>query len=225
MRWELGAGSWHQGKEALGTWSVVPFSCSEQGAAWSGELTFRIVEGRLSCVGLAVGDSVDLGSAVRVGAAGPPISTALFRAIPWATIIASAAAYLSGTAGYLALARAVEAALAGDGEPMLSPAGRPILEAFADQAAEVALAAEMKRPGPRPRHDDAFYRDVARVYREAWHAGDKAPAMAVAYWARRPNPVVLGSTVEAPRSTVAKWIAAARRRGFLGQTTPRRARA
>jgi hypothetical protein len=52
---------------------------------------------------------------------------------------------------------------------------------------------------------------VARVYREAWARGDPAPTVAVA------------EAFSIRKTTAAKWVVVARRRGYLGPAVPRRA--
>ena len=67
-----------------------------------------------------------------------------------------------------------------------------------------------RRPGRPAVYGDAHYREIADLYSGAWNAGD-----------RRPTKAVADAKVVA-RSTAAKWVREARRREFLGPTTPRR---
>lgn len=57
---------------------------------------------------------------------------------------------------------------------------------------------------PSRGYDDSFYEHVADVYRSALRRADVAPVMAVA------------SNWNVPRSTAARWVKEARRRGTLG---------
>jgi hypothetical protein len=80
--------------------------------------------------------------------------------------------------------------------------------------AEVAAAFEQTRPAGergRRRLTDEFLEEVANVYRTALEAGDAAPRRAVQEWQG------------VPTQTAARWIAEARRRGFLGDTRPGKA--
>jgi hypothetical protein len=127
-----------------------------------------------------------------------PVSSPDFRAVPWGDGIAKAAKSML------------------EGAP--TPTGRPDfylmapltdLGAFA-RTVEQARSAELPRRG-RPSLGDELYRETARVYREAWAHHEPDPTGAVArYFDIRPT-------------TAARRVVTARRLGFLGKATPRKA--
>lgn len=82
------------------------------------------------------------------------------------------------------------------------------LDASFKRAYNIAPRPKLERP-PRGKLDDDFYREVALAYRWALAAG-RSPL----------DTLVADSGV--PRGTIARWVAAARDRGFLPPTTPGR---
>ena len=97
---------------------------------------------------------------------------------------------------------------------LLMSEGRPIagpdLNAYVARMAPLASAVVPTRG--RPDLGDDHYREVARVYLEAWNSHDPAPTVAVA------------QTFRIPKTTAAKRVVVARRCGYLGPAVPRWAR-
>jgi hypothetical protein len=63
----------------------------------------------------------------------------------------------------------------------------------------------------RHRLSDDHLREVARLYRDALAEGKRAPREAIK------------AQIPASTATIARWVQEARRKGFLGEATPRRA--
>lgn len=76
---------------------------------------------------------------------------------------------------------------------------------------DLAIETPRRRPGRPVSLGPNHYREIARIYAEAWRAGDRHPSATVA------------AKLHVARSTAAKGVATARRLGFLGPTMPRRA--
>jgi hypothetical protein len=79
------------------------------------------------------------------------------------------------------------------------------------QAFALPISASGHPVGRPPVHDDAHYREVAQIYARAWRNGDRHPTLTVA------------TEKAVSRTTAAKWVSAARQRGYLGPTQARRA--
>jgi hypothetical protein len=88
------------------------------------------------------------------------------------------------------------------------PGMRPI------SAAELAELLQEQQPSLAPPakrgYPDEFYAEVAEAYRAAVRRGDRAPV------------TVIANDTGVPRSTAARWVKEARRRGKLGKGTPGR---
>lgn len=91
------------------------------------------------------------------------------------------------------------------------PGGGARFELFpgGDAAADIYERAKAPRRG-LPLTDDEL-REVADIYREAVARGDRSPTRAV------------GEAKHAARSTAARWVGKARKKGFLGPAMPGRA--
>lgn len=238
MTWELGVpmtGATASGGRD-GTRSVVPFRWRHAGVSGAGHLTFRVVDGRLECVGVRVGDpggeaAVNWGTAPE-----PPLTAALFRLLPMGAIIAAGAKLVSEQHAFM---REIQAALQDSPEIVVEVPNGPVEEggrtplpvhvirrgvgpaSGQDGRAEALLAmlhavelpidSSKRRGGRPPVYGDEHYREVARIYAEAWSHGDRHPTATVAI------------ELTVARSTAAKWVMTARRLGFLSPTVPRRA--
>jgi hypothetical protein len=159
---------------------------------------FRAVGGRLECVGLQLGQG-------RGALDEPPIPASLLgRGLRWGSLISAARKGAADLASAMQLLRTYHLrAVDGQGQPL------PDYDAFVERSAGLAGAALPRRG--RPDLGDDHYREVARVYREAWARGDRAPTVAVA------------EAFSIRKTTAAKWVVVARRRGYLGPAVPRRA--
>jgi hypothetical protein len=219
-----------------GPQAVVPFLWRHRASHGSGHLTYRVVAGRLECVGLRVGDpgstpTADMGTTPQ-----PPLSAALFRALPMGAIIAAGARAVSEQDE---AAKLIRAALEDSPEIVLerpdasfNASGRTPLPVHVIRAGarvghprdpragslldvlkttDLAIEAPRRRPGRPVSYGPDHYQEIARIYAEAWRAGDRHPTATVA------------AKMHVVRSTAAKWVASARRLGLLGPTTPRRA--
>ena len=215
---------------------VVPLRWQLADASGSGHLTFRVVDGRLECVGVRVGDPGGA-SAVEWGTSPqPPLAAALFRALPMGAIIAAGAKLVSEQHALVAEMRAalndfpaitvempndpaegstasplpVHVIRRGDG-PGSGTDKRAESLLVALQAVDLPIESSKHRVGRPPVYGDAHYREIARIYAEAWSNGDRHPTATVA------------AEYIVVRSTAAKWVSTARKLGFLGPTVPRRA--
>ncbi|MHB8397917.1 MAG: hypothetical protein ACYDCI_03180 [Candidatus Limnocylindrales bacterium] len=214
-----------------GGFAVVPFLW-DVGDTGSGHLTYRVVDGRIECVGVRLGDSGQQPAADMPTGPQPPLNASLFRALPMGSIIAAGAELVSEQQAFMAELRAalsdfpaidVEMPAGPTGKGARTPLPVQVIRrgAGTQRRAEGPLAVfaaldplfeqPKRRVGRPPEHDDAHYREVARRYAEAWSRGDRHPTATVA------------QQMDAARSTAAKWVSIARQRGFLGHTLPRRA--
>jgi hypothetical protein len=209
MQWGFGA---VETDYQAGEWAA-PFRCPSAGL--DGRLTFRLIGGRLECVGVEFH-------------ADRAISSTDLR-IPWREGILAAARLVVATAEWQRTVGVVNS----DGQYLSAPLGasgdnwealRGSDSALAPMAPEAADVAELvserieeatsaKAPARgRPSLGDDHYRDVARVYREAWGRGELDPTGAVARHF---------GTIS--KTTAGKRVHTARRLGYLGPATPRRA--
>jgi hypothetical protein len=78
-------------------------------------------------------------------------------------------------------------------------------------AVDVPIETSARRGGRPPVYGDEHYREIAERYAQAWRNGDRHPTLTIA------------KEKFASRSTAAKWVSTARKRGFLGATVARRA--
>lgn len=239
MEWELGlqsTGSASTSGGRDGPRAIVPVRWRHAGVSGSGHLTFRVVDGRLECVGVRLGDPGGQ-SAVEWGTSPqPPLNAALFRLLPMGAIIAAGAKLVSEQHAFLSEMRAALQ----DSPEIVMEMPKPSIDGSArtpvpahvirrgvgpangtDKRAEALLAllhavelpieSSRRRGGRPPVYGDEHYREVARIYAEAWSNGDRHPTLTVA------------AEHTVARSTAAKWVSTARQRGFLGPTLPRRA--
>lgn len=198
MEWSLGPARGQSDSDLV----TVRFGWKDGRHGGSGELAFRLVSGRMECVGVRLGDI----GADHAPADGGPLPTDVFRHIPWGSITnagAKAAVDLGRANEYLSRfnLRSVDE----QGRPIAGPD----LNAYVARMAPLASAVVPTRG--RPDLGDDHYREVARVYLEAWNSHDPAPTVAVA------------QTFRIPKTTAAKRVVVARRRGYLGPAVPRRA--
>lgn len=194
--------------------SVVPFSWRHVGVTGSGQLTFRVVAGRLECVGVRVGDPGGAAAVESGNSPEPPLIATLFRSLSMGSIIAASARLVSEQVDMATQARrafedAPEGVLEMPDGTYRRAAAAELLVAL--RATHLRIERPRHRVGRPPVYGEAHYREVARIYAEAWSNGDRSPTKAVA------------TEWTVVRSTAAKWVMTARRLGFLGPTTPRRA--
>jgi hypothetical protein len=239
MEWELGlqtSGSASTSGGRDGPRAIVPVRWRHAGVSGSGHLTFRVVDGRLECVGFRLGDPGGPSAVVSGTAPEPPLNAALFRLLPMGAIIAAGAKLVSEQHALLSEMRA---ALEDSPEivmevpaPSIKGSSRVLVPAHVirrgvgpasgtDKRAEELLAilhevelpmdSSKRRGGRPPVYGDEHYREVARIYSQAWRKGDRHPTLTVA------------TKYTVARSTAAKWVSTARQRGFLGPTPARRA--
>lgn len=145
---------------------------------------------------------------------GPPITPRGVRTVPLTRYVRAATACAAWRVEEDAAGGVRLMSVSPDGEHV-EDAGRSFKLTPVATGAEVAAAFEQTRPAGergRRRLTDEFLEDVAKVYRAALEAGDAAPRRAVQEWQKG-----------APSQTAARWVAEARRRGFLGETRPGRA--
>lgn len=159
-------------------------------------LHFDIIDGRPQCIGVEMwGKTTADGSVDRFAEEGleaveTPVTAEALRKVPLGRLIGEARRRQTQLAGRLKR-------LGGD------------TESDGTQA-EAVWAPRVS--GRRPIYDDAHWREVARIYSEAWQAGDD-PTSAVArhYYVAK--------------STAAKWVAKARNQlGYIPKTDKGRAR-
>lgn len=165
--------------EVKGSVYEVPFRYPT--AALVGRFQFRRLGGRLECVG------------VCFETADPrPLSSPLFRAVPWPGGIVAAAQFMLAGPDFYLMGPNVDGGVS-----------------FAARV-EQARTAEPPRRG-RPSLGDDLYSETAQVYRDAWEHHEPDPTGVVArHFGINPT-------------TAARRVVTARRRGYLGRATPRKA--
>jgi hypothetical protein len=180
-----------------------------EGRRWRCEVGFVEVDGRFEPVSFTVSSADELnGEAVPVDDRFRPVTTALVRTLPVATIEQRARENLVRQS---AVRLAAEHALAGTGKPLTGTTR--LDEARRDYIAVLHGATTRERP------ESLHHRLVAFVYTEAWREGDRAPAKAVARYFSE----IRGHAVSP--STARNWIRRARQLNLLPATKPRKAQA
>jgi hypothetical protein len=167
MGWKIGTPT-----ESVSGTVAVPFTWDSHGAAGTGTLEYRRVDGVPALVGLRL-----------AGTDGSPIPFAVpGRGLNWAGLIATAA-YVAGNTGVAFEPAAVVPVPWTDG-PQPPEKGGTAWDAAADRWAESGIP----EPGPAPvptgtrkrgRVRRVDYQEVADIYQRAVLAGDRHPTLAV----------------------------------------------
>lgn len=168
------------------------FWADEQGAEWLVRLGWRDVSGRMECVGLLLAQKEPPYGAPYPSA--PVVTATKVRSIPVGQFIEDARRMKAGSAATVADLYQAE----GQSDD-------------AQRAEEYGQRYEGKAGG-RPRmYGEEHYHHVARIYSDAWRAGEP-PTQAVE---RHPDFEPIS------HSTAARWVRECRKRGFLGETEKR----
>lgn len=172
---------------------------------WGVELDFaEAPDGRVFCCGVAV--------RLEDGAESHEMTATLLRSVPLGALVRwhlkQSALWADRLAEMSREAIGIEEAPVPHGVLTLSEGSALMSREWAKTRAGYQAGVSGPRGGRPPKHDEAFYREVAHVYTAAL-AGGRHPTKAVA---EKWGPV--------SRSLAAKWVSDARNRfGFLGPTT------
>lgn len=156
-------------------------------------LYFMTIDGRLECVGIACGTTLNSTSIPF-----HPLDLASIRGVPWGRLIAEGKAQAAQMPGILrsAAGRLPVRLLTPDEAAAAQAAGTPLLHfkggSWMTDAEAVAAVAAMqtttaavlpetvhKRPGRKVTHGPDFYARVARIYLRELEAGNRKPTLAV----------------------------------------------